>query len=60
MKSACVGVLSIIIQNYIVPVILCGCETWSPTLREEHKLSVFENRELRKIFQPKQEEITDD
>jgi hypothetical protein len=33
-----------------VPVL---CETWSLTVREEHKLRVFENRVLRKIFGPK-------
>jgi hypothetical protein len=27
-----------------------GCETWSLTLREEHRLRVFENRVLRGIF----------
>jgi hypothetical protein len=35
--------------------ILFGCETWSLTLREEHKLRVFENRVLRRIFGPKRE-----
>jgi hypothetical protein len=30
-----------------------GCETWSLTLREEHRLRVFENRVLRRIFGPK-------
>jgi hypothetical protein len=40
----------------ILPVVLCGCETWSLTLREEHRLRVFENRVLRKIFGPKREE----
>jgi hypothetical protein len=29
---------------------------WSLTLREEHRLRVFENRVLRKIFGPKREE----
>jgi hypothetical protein len=33
-----------------LPVILYGCETWSLTLREEHRLRVFENRVLRRIF----------
>jgi hypothetical protein len=37
---------------------LYGCETWSLTLWEEHKLSVFENRVLRKIFGPKRNEVT--
>jgi hypothetical protein len=33
------------------------CETWSLTLREEHRLRVFENRVLRKIFGPKRDEV---
>jgi hypothetical protein len=36
-----------------LPVILYGCETWSLILREEHKLRVFENMMLRRIFEPK-------
>jgi hypothetical protein len=39
-------------------VVLYGCETWSLTLREEHRLRVFENRVLRRIFGPKREEVT--
>jgi hypothetical protein len=35
-----------------------GCKTWSPTLKEEHRLRVFENRELRRIFGPKRDEVT--
>ena len=35
-----------------------GCETWSLTLREEHRLRVFENKVLRKIFGAKKDEIT--
>jgi hypothetical protein len=38
-----------------MPVVLYGCETWSLTLREEHRLRVFENRMLRKIFGPKRD-----
>jgi hypothetical protein len=34
-----------------------GCETWSLTLKEEHKLRVFENRVLRRIFGPKRSEV---
>jgi hypothetical protein len=34
------------------------CETWSLTLKEEHRLSVFENRVLRRIFGPKTDEVT--
>jgi hypothetical protein len=37
---------------------LCGCETWSLTLREEHSLMVFENRVLRRISEPKRDEVT--
>jgi hypothetical protein len=41
-----------------MPVVLYGCETWSLTLREEHRLNVFENRVLRRIFGPKGDEVT--
>jgi hypothetical protein len=37
----------------MLPVVLCGCDTWSVTLRGEHELRGFENRVLRKIFVPK-------
>jgi hypothetical protein len=37
---------------------LSGCETWSLTLREEHRKRVFENRVLRGIFGPKRDEVT--
>jgi hypothetical protein len=37
---------------------LYGCETWSLTLKEEHRLRVFENRVLRRIYGPKRDEIT--
>jgi hypothetical protein len=39
-------------------VVLYGCETWSLTLREEHRLRVFENRVLRRIFGLKRDEVT--
>jgi hypothetical protein len=42
----------------ILPVVLYECETWSLTLREEHRLRVFENRVLRTIFGPKRDEVT--
>jgi hypothetical protein len=38
--------------------VLYGCETWSLTLRVERRLSVFENRVLRRIFEPKRDEET--
>jgi hypothetical protein len=31
---------------------------WSLTLREEHRLRVFENRVLMRIFVPKRDEVT--
>jgi hypothetical protein len=43
------------LKNCNFTVVLYGCETWSLTLREEHRLRVFENRLLR-IFRPKREE----
>jgi hypothetical protein len=35
-----------------------GCETWYLTLREDHRLRVFENRVLRRIFGLKRGEVT--
>jgi hypothetical protein len=35
-----------------------GCETWSLTLREDHRLRVFESRVLRKVSGSKREEVT--
>jgi len=40
--------------------VLCGCETWSLTLREERRLRVFENRVLRRMFGSKRDEVTED
>jgi hypothetical protein len=47
-----------IYKTIILSVVLYGCETWSLTLREEHRLWVFENRVLRRIFGPKRDEVT--
>jgi hypothetical protein len=38
--------------------VLYGCKTWSLTVREEHRLKVFEDRVLRRIFGPKRDEVT--
>jgi hypothetical protein len=46
-----------IYKNIILPVLLYGCETWSLTLREDHRLRVFENRILRRIFGLKKDEV---
>jgi hypothetical protein len=47
-----------IYRSIILPVVLCGCETWSLTLMEERRLRVFEKRVLREIFGPKRGEVT--
>jgi hypothetical protein len=47
-----------IYRTIILPVVLCGCETWSLILREERRPKVFENRVLRRIFGPKRDEVT--
>jgi hypothetical protein len=39
----------------IISVVSYGCETWSDTLREEHRLTVFENRVLRTTYGPNKE-----
>jgi hypothetical protein len=41
----------------ILPVVLYGRESWSVTLREEHRFRVYEKRVLRRIFGPKREEV---
>ena len=39
--------------NYNLPVVFYGCEIWLLTLREEHRLRVFENGLLRRRYGPK-------
>jgi hypothetical protein len=43
-----------------LPVVSHGCEAWYPTLREEHRLKVFENRVSKRIFEPKRDEGTEE
>jgi hypothetical protein len=45
-------------KTKILPLVLYGYETWSLTLKEEHRLRMFENRILRRIFVPKTDEVT--
>jgi hypothetical protein len=45
-------------KTLILPVVLYECDTWSLTLREEHRLRVFENRVLRRIFRQRKDEMT--
>ena len=47
-----------IYRTIILTVVLYGFETWSLTLREEHRLRVFENRGLRRILGPQRDEKT--
>jgi len=44
----------------ILPVVSYGCEAWSLTLREEHRLRVFKNSALRKVFGLTMDKITGD
>jgi hypothetical protein len=46
------------LHSIILPVVLYGCETWSLSLREGHRLRVFGNRVLRGMFGPKGDEVT--
>jgi hypothetical protein len=45
------------IYEIILPVVLYVCETWTLTLREDHKLQVFGNRVANKMFRPEREEF---
>ena len=45
-------------RTIILPVVLCGCETWSLTLSEERMLREFVNRVLRRTFGRKRGEVT--
>jgi hypothetical protein len=55
----CKTVKITIYKTIILSFVLYGCETWSVTLREEHRLRVFENRVLRGIFGPAKDEMTE-
>jgi len=46
-----------IYRTIILPVVLYICENLSLTLREEHRLKVLESRVLRKILEPKKDEV---
>jgi hypothetical protein len=49
-----------IYKTLMLSVVVCACGAWSVTLGNEHRLRVFENRALRKIFGPEREELTGD
>jgi len=46
-----------IYRTIMLPVVLYGCEAWSLTMREEHRLRVYDNRVLRK-FGPNRNKVT--
>jgi hypothetical protein len=46
-----------IFRTIILPIVMYGCETWSLTLREEHRLRVSENRVLRRVFGSSRDEV---
>jgi hypothetical protein len=45
-------------KTIILTMVFHGCETWSLTLREKHRLKVFVKRVLRRIFGSKRDEVT--
>jgi hypothetical protein len=47
-----------IFKTIILLVVLYGCKTWPLTLREEHRLRVFKNSVLKRIFGQKRVEVT--
>ena len=47
-----------IYRTIILPFVLYGCETWSPTVSEDHRLRMFGNTVLRKIFGPMRDKVT--
>jgi hypothetical protein len=57
--NACYHSVQNLLSSHLlsIPVVLYGCETWYLTLREEHRLRVFEKRLLRTIFGSKREEV---
>jgi hypothetical protein len=46
-----------IYKTIILPVVLHGCDTWSLTLNEGHRLGVFQTGVLRRIFGPTRDEV---
>jgi hypothetical protein len=59
--SSCVLSKNVKMRIYkaiILPVLLYGCETWSLTFREEHRLRALENKVLRRTSGPKRDEVT--
>jgi hypothetical protein len=51
---------SCLVSKNIILLVLYGFETWYLTLKEEHRLRLFKNRVLRRIFEPKRKEVVRD
>jgi hypothetical protein len=47
-------------RTIIIPAVLCGHETWSITLRQEHRLRILENTEPKRIQGSKREAVTEE
>jgi hypothetical protein len=45
-------------MTIILPVVLYGCETWSLIIREKHRVRMFENKVVRRIFGRKRDQVT--
>jgi hypothetical protein len=59
LPASCSKIVMIkIYGSVILPVVICGYETWSLILREEDGSKLFGNRVLRKTFRPKRDEVT--
>jgi len=56
-RFLCKSIKIKIYKTIILSVVLYGCDAWSLTLREEHRVRMLENRVLRRIFGPKREEV---
>ena len=50
--------MSEIHRTIILSVVLCGRQTWSLTLKEEHTLRVVENRVLKTLYGSNGEDVT--
>jgi hypothetical protein len=51
------NIKSKICRTINLPVVLYGCETWSLTLREKHRLRMIKRGVLRSIFEPKRDKV---
>jgi hypothetical protein len=57
-SSADINIKIKIYKTVILPAVLCGYKTWSLTLSKGHRVKVFEDRVLKRIFGPERDEIT--